>query len=225
MAVMSQAEVKQLETPRPGRYRISQERSSITIATRHLFGLGAVRASVALRDGTISVADPVTDSVVRANAAVSTFRSGNEARDAAVLSSRLLHAEAHPSLTFTSTAFTSEAGEWRLRGELEARGVSRPVEARITGVSVTGDGGAFRVTARLSVDRYDFGITAYRGLAARLLTVDLDLYAETTSQSAGQAAARSAGQPAARSAVQPATQSAVQPTTQTTDKQERTGRS
>jgi polyisoprenoid-binding protein YceI len=186
MAVMSQAEVsrQELETPRPGRYRISQERSTVSIRTRHLFGLGPVRAALELRDGTISIADPVTASVVRARAAVSTFTSGNQARDAAVLSSRLLHAEAHPSLTFTSTGLSSQAGEWVLRGELEARGVTAPVEARVTGVSVADAGGkdAFRVTARLSVDRYAFGITAYRGLAARHLTVDLDLLAESTSQ-------------------------------------------
>jgi polyisoprenoid-binding protein YceI len=186
MAVMSQAEVsrQQHEIPNQGRYRIVQERSTVTIRTRHLFGLGPVRATLELRDGAISVADPVTESVVRARAAVSTFRSGNGARDAAVLSSRLLHAEAHPSLTFTSTEIASQAGEWVLRGELEARGVTAPVEARVTGVSVAdGDKDAFRVTARLSVDRYAFGITAYRGLAARHLTVDLDLFAESTGQS------------------------------------------
>jgi polyisoprenoid-binding protein YceI len=186
MAVMSQAEVsrQQHEIPNQGRYRIVQERSTVTIRTRHLFGLGPVRATLELRDGAISVADPVTESVVRARAAVSTFRSGNGARDAAVLSSRLLHAEAHPSLTFTSTEIASQAGEWVLRGELEARGVTAPVEARVTGVSVADDGDkdAFRVTARLSVDRYAFGITAYRGLAARHLTVDLDLFAESTGQ-------------------------------------------
>jgi polyisoprenoid-binding protein YceI len=187
MAVMSQAEVsrQQPEIPNQGRYRIVQERSTVTIRTRHLFGLGQVRAALELRDAAISVADPVTESVVRARAAVSTFNSGNGARDAAVLSSRLLHAEAHPSLTFTSTEIASQAGEWVLRGELEARGVTAPVEARVTGVSVADDGDkdAFRVTARLSVDRYAFGITAYRGLAARHLTVDLDLFAESTGQS------------------------------------------
>lgn len=193
MAVMSQAEAstQPLETPRPGRYRISPERSTVTIRTRHLFGLGPVRAALELRDGTISVADPVTGSVVRARAAVSTFTSGNQARDAAVLSRSLLHAEAHPSLTFTSTGLTSQAGEWVLRGELEARGVTAPVEARVTGASVADGGGAggaggkdaFRVTARLSVDRYAFGITGYRGLAARHLTVDLDLFAESAGQS------------------------------------------
>jgi polyisoprenoid-binding protein YceI len=187
MAVMTQAEVSRqaIDIPRPGRYRVSPAGSTVTIATRHLFGLGAVRATIALRDAAISIADPVTDSVVRATAAVSTFESGSAQRDAAVLSSRLLDAGTHPGITFASTAVGQEPGnpgEWRLRGELSARGVSRPAEARITGLTVGPDGASFRVTAQLRVDRYDFGITAYRGLAARHLIIGLDLLAQSADQ-------------------------------------------
>jgi polyisoprenoid-binding protein YceI len=105
------------------------------------------------------------------------FRSGNDARDAAVLSPRLLDAATYPSLIFTSTALErdSESGRWLLRGELEVRGVARLVEAAIGTVSA--QGGTLHATARLRVDRYEFGITAYRGLAARWLTVDLDIVA------------------------------------------------
>ncbi|HEX7165200.1 MAG TPA: hypothetical protein VF223_28635 [Trebonia sp.] len=34
-----------------------------------------------------------------------------------------------------------------------------------------------RANAQVSIDRYDFGITAYRGLAARTLTVELGIIA------------------------------------------------
>jgi polyisoprenoid-binding protein YceI len=88
-----------------------------------------------------------------------------------VLSPRLLGAEAYPSLSFTSTGLVSEQGEWSLRGELEVRGVTRLVAARIR--ALESDGATLRVNAQVSIDRYDFGITAYRGLAARRLTVDL----------------------------------------------------
>ena len=171
--------------PPAGRYRIDPERSTITITTRHLFGLGPVRASLALRDGRIQVNDPPAGSAVRASAAAVSFRSGNDARDAAVLSARLLDAATYPSLTFVSTALEpdsasaaagNEEGRWLLRGELEVRGVGRLVEAAIATVSA--HGGTLHATARLRVDRYAFGITAYRGLAARWLTVDLDIIAE-----------------------------------------------
>jgi polyisoprenoid-binding protein YceI len=176
--------------PPAGRYRINPEHSTVTFATRHLFGLAPVRGTLALRDGTVNVADPVTGSTVQARVGASTFRSGNPVRDAAVLSARLLNAGTYPALTFTSTDLLrdsdgesvgepdGESGPWLLRGELEARGVTRLVEARIDGVTVDPGGASFRASARISVDRYAFGITGFRGLAARRLTIDLSIVAE-----------------------------------------------
>ena len=177
MAVMTAADVssQRIDIPRPGRYRISPVHSTVTIRTRHLFGLGPVRALIALRDGRIVVADPPEASTVQARFAAATFRSGNETRDAAVLSPRLLHAEAYPSLSFTSTQLIQEQGQWSLRGELEVRGVTRLVEARIT--ALRAEAATIRASARAGIDRYDFGITTYRGLAARRLTIDLDITA------------------------------------------------
>ena len=170
---------QQLGVPAPGRYRIDPEHSTVTIRTRHLFGLGPVRATLALRDGRIQVGVPPAASTVQARFAASTFRSRNPARDAAVLSPRLLDAEAYPSLSFTSTELVQAAGQaegqWSLRGELEVRGVTRLVEARISAVEA--DSATLRASAQVSIDRYDFGITSYRGLAARSLTVDLNVIA------------------------------------------------
>ncbi|MGH3282071.1 MAG: YceI family protein, partial [Trebonia sp.] len=144
---------QQLNVPPPGRYRIDADHSAVTIRTRHLFGLGPVRATLALRDGRIQVAAPPEASTVQACFAASTFQSGNATRDAAVLSPRLLDAEAYPSLTFTSTELVQAQERWALRGELEVRGVTRLVEVRIGTVSE--DGGTLRATARVPVDRYD----------------------------------------------------------------------
>ena len=177
MAVMSQADVsaQPLDIPRPGRYLISAEHSSAVIRTRHLFGLGPVRAALDLRDGRIVVAEQPAASTAQARFAVASFQSGNGARDAAVLSPRLLNAEDFPSLTFTSTELVQRNQQWSLRGELEVRGVARLVEVQVTGLHA--DVATFRASGRVSVDRYDFGITAYRGLAARALTVDLTVVA------------------------------------------------
>jgi polyisoprenoid-binding protein YceI len=172
--------------PPAGRYRINPGRSTVTFRTRHLFGLAPVHGTFALRDGTIDVTEPPAGCSVRARVAASTFKTGNDMRDAAVLSARLLDAATYPNLAFTSTALISEpgpapaAGQWLLCGELEVRGVSRPVEAHISSVSVGEGGTTLAVTARLSLDRYEFGLTAYRGLAARRLTIDLGIRADKT---------------------------------------------
>lgn len=181
MALMTEAEAisSQLSIPAAGHYRIDTEQSTVTFATRHIFGLAPVRGTFALRDGSIMVADPVSESTVRARIAASSFRTGSDTRDATVLSRKLLDAEAYPGLTFTSTALVSDGGRWLLRGEFEVRGTTRLVEVALTAVSQSG--GTLRATARVTIDRYDFGITAYRGTAGRRLTVDLDITAHRES--------------------------------------------
>jgi polyisoprenoid-binding protein YceI len=191
MEVMSEATASghPVTAPAPGRYRVVPEYSTVTFTTRHLFGLGRVRGTMALRDGLVEVAEPPGRSLVTAQVAVSTFRTGNEQRDVTVLSPRLLDAQAHPAIAFTSTGLAPSSGatrapegdsNWTLIGELTVRGTARPVEAAVTGVTVTDGGAELRAAARLRVDRYAFGVTGYRGLAARWLTVDVDLYAERT---------------------------------------------
>ena len=71
----------------------------------------------------------------------------------------------------------NEQGTWSLRGELEVRGVTRLVEARITALTVDAAGTTLSASAQAGIDRYDFGITTYRGLAARRLTVNFDVIA------------------------------------------------
>ena len=180
---------KHQTVPQPGRYRIDTDASTVAIRTRHLFGLGPVRATIALRDGRVQVAARPEESAVTARFAVSTFQSGNPARDAAVLSPRLLDAEVHPSITFIATDLIqaqdhqvgAQQTQWVLRGELEVRGVTRLVEVRLADLAEYD--GTLRATAQVDVDRYDFGVTAYRGLAARRLTVHLDITAHREPQS------------------------------------------
>ena len=93
----SSALLAPVTVPAPGRCRIVPERSVITFATRHLFGLAPVHGTVGLREGRIHVAPRGTESAVQ--------------------------------------------------------------QARL-------------------VDRHAFGITTYRGLAARWLRISLDIVAE-----------------------------------------------
>jgi polyisoprenoid-binding protein YceI len=171
------ASSERIQVPTAGRYRIDPEQSTVTFATRHLFGLAPVRGTFELRDGLIVVAERVTDSTVWARVSASSFRTGNDARDSTVLSKRLLDADTHHSFAFSSTALVQEQGEWLLRGELEVRGVTQLTEARIGSLAVDDAGGPLRVTAQVVIDRYAFGITAYRGLVARKLAIELNVTA------------------------------------------------
>src|ERR1700729_524275 len=53
-------------TPRLGRYDIDPEASRITFRTDHLLGLAPVRGTMAVRAGTVTVAEPLAESSVYA---------------------------------------------------------------------------------------------------------------------------------------------------------------
>ena len=158
-------------TPQPGHYDIDPDRSRVTFATRHLFGLGRVKGSFAVRGGTADVADPITASAIRAEIETASFHTKNPARDGSVLSQRFLDPAGHPVMTFRSDQIDAEGHV--LTGTLTVRGTSRPVTLTVTHCEVSRGSFTARATAR--IDRTEFGITAARGLAARYLDLTVEV--------------------------------------------------
>ena len=156
-------------TPQPGRYEIDSSTSAVTFRTRHLFGLAPVRGNFAIRAGTIDVAEPVTDSSIHAEIDTASFRTGNGQRDVTVHSARLLDAVRYPVITFISEG----AGGPALPGMLTVRGVTRPVILSVEQSAVTPE--SFTVRATTRIDRAEFGVTAYRGLAGRYLDMTAEV--------------------------------------------------
>ena len=84
-------------------------------------------------------------------------------------------AGAHPDITFVFRRLEQAGGRWVLHGLLSVRGKAHPVELLIEEAQQAGPDLRLRASVRL--DRYDFGITKARGLAARHLTGRLDIVA------------------------------------------------
>ncbi len=156
-------------SPQLGRYQIDPDGSSVTFRTRHLFGLAPVRGSFAIRAGTVDVSEPVTGSRISAEIDAASFHTGNPLRDAQVRSAGFLAADEYPVLAFSSTGLDGQV----LEGTLTVREVTRPVSvlAEVTGVSTR----SFTARATVRIDRYDFGVTASRGLAGRYLDVAVEV--------------------------------------------------
>ena len=152
-----------------GRYRIDPDGSSVTFRTRHLFGLTPVRGRFAIRAGTVDVTEPLASSRIYTEIEAASFHTGNPARDAQIRSARFLAADAHPVLAFSSESLDGQV----LAGTLTVREVSRPVSVLVEGTSVSP--GWFTARATVRIDRYDFGVTASRGLAGRYLDVTLEV--------------------------------------------------
>lgn len=161
--------------PAAGRYRLDSETSAVTFRTRHLFGLGTVTGTMTITSGEISVDPAVPHATVTATISVASFSTGNRARDRDVRSPRLLHADQHPDIAFRAGTLGHNQGRWMLAGELTVRGVSKPVSLAIGSVEATGPG--FRAHATTRIDRYAFGVTAAKGVAARYLDIGLTVVA------------------------------------------------
>ncbi len=155
--------------PRPGRYEIDTSCSAVTFRTRHLFGLAPVRGSFAIRAGTIDVAEPLTGSSAYVEIDPASFRTANGQRDNNVRSERLLDAGRYPVITFRSEGVDSPA----LTGTLTVRNVTMPVTLSIEQTAVTP--GSFNAKASTRIDRTEFGVTAYRGVAGRYLDLTVEV--------------------------------------------------
>lgn len=164
-----------IETPAPGAYRLDAGESTISFTTRHLFGLAPVHGTFPLRDGQLHVAERLDESSVRARIAADGVDTGVAMRDATVRSAQYLDAERHPDITFVSTGLSQQDGQWVLRGTLTVRGATRPLDVPIEEVRVTGT--RLLVRASSVVDRYEWGVTAMKGMTGRRLAFRLALVA------------------------------------------------
>lgn len=156
-------------TPRPGRYEIDTSCSAVTFRTRHPFGLAPVRGSFAIRAGTIDVAEPLAGSSVFVRIDPASFRTGNGQRDDNVRSERLLDTGRYPVITFRSEGVDGPA----LTGTLTVRNVTMPVTLSVEQAAVTP--GSFEARASTRIDRTEFGVTAYRGMAGRYLDMTVEV--------------------------------------------------
>ena len=167
-----------VQIPAVGTYQLDPAASTVKFATRHLFGLAAVKGTFRLISGQVTIADPVTSSTASAVIDAASFATGNPRRDQDVKSVRLLHVNDHPQITFRSTELVQDGAAWRLRGQITARGTSAPAELTITEAAASEDVLQIRATTR--VDRYAHGLTKAKGLAGRHLDMEITARATRT---------------------------------------------
>lgn len=161
-----------VQIPPAGSYRLDPAASSITFATRHMFGLGGVHGSFRLLSGEITITDPVASSTASAVIDATSFHTGGAARDNDVKSATFLHVQEHPQITFTSAGLVQDGDRWVLRGQISVRGRTTPAELAITEARDGEDGLLIKATTR--VDRYAHGLIKKKGLAGRYLDLEIN---------------------------------------------------
>ena len=161
----------------PGRYRLDPGRSWVRYSGKHLFGLGTVQATLAVKEGKVQVEELVETSTAYVTVDAASFTSGNARRDRDVASAGLLDVATYPDVTFESTRLLPDTGGgWLLKGTVTAHGRTVAVDVRVD--RVTEESGGLRVHARAErLDRTAFGITGSKGMVGRHLDLELDVFA------------------------------------------------
>lgn len=173
---MTSTATRQAGIPTAGSYRLDPSRSAVSFRTRHLFGLAAVTGTMAITGGDIIVDTAIPQASVTATVSAASFDTGHRRRDRDIRSARFLHTEQYPSIRFRATFLRHVDGRWSLSGELTVRDVTRPVILVLETIEPSGAGFCACATTRL--DRYAFGVSAAKGMAARYLDIDLTVAAE-----------------------------------------------
>jgi polyisoprenoid-binding protein YceI len=109
-----------------GVYRVDPAHSNVGFAVRHM-GIATVRGSFQEFEGSISAdgGAPTLEGIVR----VASITTGDEQRDGHLLSPDFFDAERHPEIRFHSAiAQVADDNTIRLAGEIEIKGVTKPIE-------------------------------------------------------------------------------------------------
>lgn len=152
----------------PGPWTFDPAHSEVGFTARHA-GISKVRGTFRDIDAQLRIADPVEDSRLAATVQMASIDTRNADRDAHVRSADFFDVEAHPTMTFTSTAVVFDGEEGTITGALTIKGVTRTVELATEFNGVVVD--AFGVTragfaATTTISRKDFGITWNAALEA-----------------------------------------------------------
>ncbi|MEU8398981.1 YceI family protein [Nonomuraea sp. NPDC048892] len=162
-------------SPRVGDYRIDPDRSTIRFRTRALFGVLPVRGTFTIGEGVISVRSPLDDSVVVVEVPAGSFASGLRIRDRHVRAADFLDVDTHPTMFFRGGPPGQAGASTVLHGNLTVRGVSQPLSLVLG--SATSNDTLLMAGATVTIDRYAFGLTKGRGMAARHLRIAIEVVA------------------------------------------------
>ncbi|MFC7220124.1 YceI family protein [Streptomyces polyrhachis] len=170
-----------------GTWTIDPVHSEATFTVRHL-GVTKVHGRFDDVAGTITTtADPL-DSTVEATIVTTSVNTRNEVRDDHVRGEDFLDVENHPAMTFRSTGIRAlDDGSFALDGELNLRGVARPVTLAME-LGGFGDhpmgGKVAGFEATTEINRSDFGVTGGIAGAAVGEKIKITLDIEAVSQDA-----------------------------------------
>ena len=174
--------------PESGSYAIDVSHSAVEFVVRHL-GLAKVRGRFGRFEGTIDVAESVTDSSVAVSIEADSIDTGEADRDGHLRSADFLDVETHPTLAFRSTGVREDGDRWLVDGELTITGTTKPVTLEVEVEGGARDPWGFErvgFNAETKINREDFGLTWNQALETGGWLVGKEVKIELTIQAVKQ---------------------------------------
>ena len=110
-----------------GTWDVDQSHSNAAFAVKYMM-VSTVRGRFDTVAGTVTLADPVEESVVDVTLDVASISTHDERRDGHLKSPDFFDVENHPEMTFRSTAIERTGDDsGTVTGDLTIRGIARPV--------------------------------------------------------------------------------------------------
>ena len=151
-----------VDLPAPGTYVLDASHTDVGFSVRHLM-VAKTKGRFAGVSGTVVIADDPLASSVEVTIDAASVDSRDDKRDEHLRSADFFDVEAHPVITYRSTAVTPAGrGTWTVDGELTVRGITRsvPLTVSFEGAATSPWGTtSIGFTASAEVDREDFGLT------------------------------------------------------------------
>jgi polyisoprenoid-binding protein YceI len=148
--------------PDTGTWAIDTAHSSVEFVVRHLM-VAKVRGSFSDFSGTIEIGDSPETSSVAVDINVASISTRDAQRDGHLTSPDFFDVEAHPTISFRSTAVRDQGGNrYAVDGELTLLGTTKPVTLDLTYQGTARDpwGNDKAVfSAEAEVDREEWGLT------------------------------------------------------------------
>ena len=157
-----------------GLWELDPARSTVAFRHKSMWGLVTVNGRFTVISGGGEVLpDGTAHGTLVLDASSLDTRQGT--RDKHLRSAAFFHAQEHPEITFTARNATPQAdGTVQVTGELTVRGTTRPLS--FTAHADTAAPGAVSLSAQMTVDRAEFGLTWNQlGSLRGLTTVTVNL--------------------------------------------------
>lgn len=180
MSTSSVRTIDEVEIPAPGTWRIDPGHAEVAFIGRH-FGLTKIRGRFTGVSGTLHMTDDPADAALTVTIHMASVASGDQARDDHLRSADLFDVAVHPTAEFRSTRIERRGATGTVHGELEIKGVRRPVALDVEYLGHAEDPwGNHRAvfTASATINREDWGLTWNMFLEAGGLVVSKEIRLE-----------------------------------------------